>query len=85
LAIDVITALLAILPMCFIAIPQSERIEQQRSQSTLWGDFKAGFSYLGCWPGLFIISLMTEWSGWKTTKPGSSYIWEAREKDLVNR
>jgi DHA3 family macrolide efflux protein-like MFS transporter len=59
LAIDVITALLAILPLCFIAIPQPERSEQRSEQSTIFGDFKAGFSYLVGWPGLLIISLMT--------------------------
>jgi DHA3 family macrolide efflux protein-like MFS transporter len=59
LAIDVITALLAILPLCFIAIPQPERIEQKGVKSTIWSDFKAGFSYLVGWPGLLIICLMT--------------------------
>jgi DHA3 family macrolide efflux protein-like MFS transporter len=59
LAIDVITALFAILPLCFIAVPQPERIEQQQAKSTFWRDFKAGFGYLLSWPGLLIICLMT--------------------------
>jgi DHA3 family macrolide efflux protein-like MFS transporter len=59
LAIDVITALMAILPLCFIAIPQPERIEQRQAKSSIWGDFKAGFRYLAGWPGLLIICLMT--------------------------
>lgn len=63
LSIDVITALLAILPLCFIPVPQPERIEQRSAhtgaQVTVWQDFKAGFSYLLGWPGLLIISLMT--------------------------
>ncbi|MCD4671702.1 MAG: MFS transporter [Anaerolineaceae bacterium] len=63
LAIDVVTALLAILPLFFIQIPQPERIErgkmQSEAQATVWQDFKAGFRYLLGWPGLLIIGLMT--------------------------
>jgi DHA3 family macrolide efflux protein-like MFS transporter len=65
LAIDVVTALLAILPLCFIQIPQPERIErraaleQHETQATVWQDFKAGFRYLLGWPGLLMVSLMT--------------------------
>jgi DHA3 family macrolide efflux protein-like MFS transporter len=59
LAIDLITALFAILPLCFIAIPQPERVEEQQVKSTFWHDFKAGFGYLMGWPGLLIICLMT--------------------------
>jgi DHA3 family macrolide efflux protein-like MFS transporter len=63
LAIDIVTALLAILPLCIIAIPQPERIAfrqaQNEPQNSFWGDFKAGFRYLLGWPGLLIISLMT--------------------------
>ncbi len=63
LAIDVVTALFAILPLCFIAIPQPERIAnknlQSEPQTTVWQDFGAGFRYLLGWPGLLIIGLMT--------------------------
>ncbi len=63
LAIDVVTALFAILPLCFIAIPQPERIAQKKlqpeSQTTVWQDFNAGLRYLLGWPGLLIIGLMT--------------------------
>ena len=63
LAIDVVTALFAILPLCFIAIPQPERIAQKKlsseTQTTVWQDFGAGFRYLLSWPGLMIIGLMT--------------------------
>ena len=63
LAIDVATALVAILPLCFIAIPQPERIERRRerleTQATVWQDFRAGFRYLLGWPGLLMIGLMT--------------------------
>ncbi len=63
LAIDVSTALIAILPLCFIQIPQPEhgaRGEGQRDvKVSIWHDFKAGFRYILGWPGLLIISLMT--------------------------
>ncbi len=63
LAIDVITALAAILPLLFISIPQPEHIErnanQQTTRTTIWQDFQKGFRYLLGWPGLMIIGLMT--------------------------
>lgn len=64
LAIDMLTALFAILPLCFISIPQPETILRGRQggtqpRGTVWQDFKAGLHYLLGWPGLLIISLMT--------------------------
>lgn len=65
LAIDVVTALLAILPLCFIRVPEPERIErrpaqvQGAAQATVWQDLKAGFRYMLGWPGLLIVGLMT--------------------------
>jgi len=63
LAIDVVSALFAILPLIFIRIPQPRRIErghgQYEVQATAWQDFKAGFRYMLGWPGLLIIGLMT--------------------------
>ena len=62
LAIDVITALFAIVPLFFISIPQPERIERAalegERQTSVWQDFKAGFRYMLGWPGLMIIALM---------------------------
>ncbi len=62
LMIDVVTALIAIIPLFFIAIPQPERIERQTvtaaSQPTVWQDFKAGLRYMLGWPGLMMIALM---------------------------
>ncbi|MBN2115494.1 MAG: MFS transporter [Anaerolineales bacterium] len=57
LAIDVVTALTAILPLSFIKIPQPERIEQ--ASSSVWQDFTAGLRYVLGWKGLLIVSLMT--------------------------
>ena len=63
LAIDVVTALFAILPLIFIQVPQPERIANKKlhseSQTTVWQDFSAGLRYLLGWPGLLIIGLMT--------------------------
>lgn len=63
LAIDVVSALFAILPLFFTQIPQPERIErgnlQPETQATVWQDFKAGFRYMLGWRGLLIIGLMT--------------------------
>lgn len=65
LAIDVVTALTAILPLALIQIPQPERLErrpaqvQGEAQATVWQDFKAGFRYILGWPGLLIVGLMT--------------------------
>jgi DHA3 family macrolide efflux protein-like MFS transporter len=56
LLIDVGTALLAILPLCFIRVPQPERLERERGQegeqATIWQDFQAGCgALLGDWGG----------------------------------
>jgi DHA3 family macrolide efflux protein-like MFS transporter len=65
LAIDVTTALFAILPLSVIQIPQPERIERRSGpaagdqRATVWQDFRAGFRYMLGWPGLLVIGLMT--------------------------
>lgn len=60
LAIDVITALIAILPLLFIQIPQPERGKSTgAAQATVWQDFRAGLRYVVGWPGLLIVGLMT--------------------------
>ncbi len=63
LAIDVVSALFAILPLIFIRIPQPRRIKrghgQYEAQATAWQDFKAGLRYMLGWPGLLIVGLMT--------------------------
>jgi DHA3 family macrolide efflux protein-like MFS transporter len=59
LAVDVITALFAILPLAFFHVPQPERNALDAEKTTVWTDFKAGLSYMIGWPGLLIIGLMT--------------------------
>jgi DHA3 family macrolide efflux protein-like MFS transporter len=62
LAIDVVTAALAIIPLFFIPVPQPERIERQALEGTnrpsVWQDFKEGLRYMVGWPGLMIIAFM---------------------------
>jgi DHA3 family macrolide efflux protein-like MFS transporter len=60
LAIDVVTAIVAVLPLIFIAIPQPERRVRASDgkENTYWEDFREGFAYVWSWPGLLIIMLM---------------------------
>jgi len=58
LAIDVSTALLAIIPLCFISIPQPEKplLEKPAEEKpTIWDDLYAGFRYVWAWPGLLLL------------------------------
>jgi DHA3 family macrolide efflux protein-like MFS transporter len=59
LSIDVATALIAILPLLFISVPQPGQNAANTEKSTIWTDFKAGLRYMSSWPGLLIIGLMT--------------------------
>lgn len=56
LSIDVSTALIAVVIVFFISIPQPERKEQ--APATFWQDFRAGFNYIITWRGLVILLLM---------------------------
>ena len=53
LGIDLGTALLAVLILLFIQIPQPERKAQ--AAVTFWQDFRAGFQYIIAWRGLVIL------------------------------
>ncbi len=61
LAIDVSTAMLAIIPLFFFQVPQPERLDLQvdaQNRSSVWQDLKAGLSYVWGWPGLMLIGIM---------------------------
>ena len=61
LAIDVSTALLAILPLFFFQVPQPERLDlpaEANGKSSVWQDFRAGLRYVWGWPGLLYICIM---------------------------
>ena len=58
LAIDFGTALLAILPLVFISIPQpvaQAGNDQAGARSSVWSNLKAGFLYVKSWPGLVML------------------------------
>ena len=62
LAIDVFSALFAIVPLLFTRIPQPDRhtgITEDEGQETIWQGVKSGLRYVISWPGLLIVSLMT--------------------------
>jgi DHA3 family macrolide efflux protein-like MFS transporter len=62
LGVDVGTALLAILPLFFIPIPQPERTLDREAaggeKPSVWQDIKAGLRYVWSWPALVLILLM---------------------------
>lgn len=60
LAVDVVTALLAVVPLFFFAIPQPQRrTDPAQKEATFWQDFRAGFQYVFRWKGLMATLLMT--------------------------
>lgn len=59
LAIDVLTALVAVLPLLVIAIPQPARpATSSAGPSSYWGDLREGFRYVVRWPGLLGVILL---------------------------
>lgn len=61
LMIDIGTAMMAILPLFFIPVPQPPRSEaalQAGEKSSVWQDFRLGLRYVISWPGLVIIGGM---------------------------
>jgi DHA3 family macrolide efflux protein-like MFS transporter len=61
LAIDVSTAMLAIIPLFFFQVPQPERRDLQpesMGKSSVWQDLRAGLRYVWGWPGLMLIGIM---------------------------
>ncbi len=59
LSIDVITALVAVLPLLFIRIPRPQREAAAGApQPSLVGEMKAGFRYVWAWSGLMWIAVM---------------------------
>jgi MFS transporter, DHA3 family, macrolide efflux protein len=59
--IDISTAMLAILPLLFIPVPQPPRRAAQEAslgKSSYWYEFRAGLRYAFGWPGLMLIGVM---------------------------
>jgi MFS transporter, DHA3 family, macrolide efflux protein len=57
LAIDILTAVIAIVPLLFIGIPQpkAKPVGADGLRPSVWSDFKAGLRYTAGWPGLLIL------------------------------
>lgn len=60
LAIDIGTALVAILPLFFIAIPRPIRSDagEMVTPATVWRDVRTGLRYVSTWPGMLAILMM---------------------------
>ena len=61
LAVDVVTAGLAVLPLLFVSIPQPERTASAApgaARASVWADLRAGLRYVAGWPGLLAILVM---------------------------
>lgn len=58
LGIDVVTALIAIVPLLLINIPQPERARAAEGQPSIWGELKAGVVYVWSITGLMIMLVM---------------------------
>ena len=58
IAVDVVTATLAILPLLFIAIPQpprSQMLPAGASPPSIWEDVRVGIRYVWGWPGMMAL------------------------------
>ena len=73
LFIDVSTALVAILPLLFLSIPQPVRETDVEGKHTtsVWQDMKEGFAYIAGWPGLMVIIGMALLANFLLTPTGS--------------
>ncbi|MCW4011593.1 MAG: MFS transporter [Candidatus Bathyarchaeota archaeon] len=58
LAIDIVTALVAILPLLVTSIPSPENKDKRITVSSVLSDFKAGFDFLLGWKSLLLFALM---------------------------
>lgn len=58
LSIDVGTAIIAIVTLAFIAVPQPKKAKAGQGESSYWDDLRAGFQYMREWPGLVMLLLM---------------------------
>jgi len=52
LLVDVGTALLAILPLFYVRVPQPRRVMRGAQRPSLWADMREGLDYILGWPGL---------------------------------
>jgi len=55
--VDVATALLAIVPLLFVAVPQPKRDSLAEGLPAVWADLVEGLRYVRAWPGLVALIL----------------------------
>jgi len=55
LAIDMVTAVLAIGPLLFIPVPEPEPKDDAKRSESFWQEMTAGFRYVWDWRGLFFL------------------------------
>jgi DHA3 family macrolide efflux protein-like MFS transporter len=61
LAVDVLTALVGMLPLFFIAVPQPDTTKNSQPgapSSTVWEDVRGGLRYVWAWPGLMLVGVL---------------------------
>lgn len=60
MAIDIVTALIAIILVLILHIPQPKREETKpNSVANVWHDFRQGVNYIWSWPGLLVVLLIS--------------------------
>ncbi len=61
LAIDVVTAVFAIVPLFFVHVPQPKQAaeEAQTEQTSFWAEMEAGLRYVWGWPAILALMVMT--------------------------
>ncbi len=58
LGIDVVTALIAIIPLLFVAIPQPPRVQAAGVRPSMLAEMRAGLHYILAWRGLLLLTAM---------------------------
>ncbi len=71
LAVDVVTAMLAVLPLFFFQVPQPPKASPDAAPTSFWEDFRAGLRYVFLWRGLLIILLMATAINFMLTPAGA--------------
>ena len=55
MAIDVVTALFAIVPLFFVTVPNPPKKAVQKGLASLWEDIREGLVYIWDWPGALLL------------------------------
>lgn len=61
LAVDVTTALFAVVPLLFIAVPQPEKSAEELAtgkKTPYWTQMREGLAYMWAWPGILLLVLL---------------------------